>query len=477
MMELQHANAGNHNFVAGFSQSNAGDVTPNTRGPVCNDTGLPCDGGKYSCPDGKGKFYISKCYASGPGVDAFDSTKIIGTKSLDAANALVAAFDGIPLEGTVDYRHIFIDMSNIKVPFNGSQVKTCKPAMGQSFAAGTTDGPGVDQAYQGPGPADPTLNILSHLVSYITVPLSAPSAELQACQAPKTVLLATGEYKIPYEWQPTILPIQLFTIGRKFVLIGQPSEITTMAGRRLREAIKVQMLQDGTVDQDAVVVIAGLSNIYSSYCTTYEEYTMQRYEAGSTIFGPHTLSAYIQEFTKLASSFATGVSPSSLLPIKEGSYPEFTLNDDVVHKIVTDNTPLSIQTFDPSCLCLRPNFGTVITQPPTSAVAGQKVSATFHCAHPRNHPTGSNFASVERLENNIWTTFLDDSGWDTKFFWTRTGGQVSPTSECLVEWSIQETAPVAAGTYRLRVFGTYKNGGLNKLFAFDGATQSFEVTV
>jgi neutral ceramidase len=46
--------------------------------------------------------------------------------------------------------------------------------------------------------------------------------------------------------------------------------------------------------EDVRVVIAGLSNTYSSYITTFEEYQMQRYEGASTIFGPHTLDAYIQ---------------------------------------------------------------------------------------------------------------------------------------------------------------------------------------
>ncbi len=42
------------------------------------------------------------------------------------------------------------------------------------------------------------------------------------------------------------------------------------------------------------VVIAGLTNTYASYIATYEEYQVQRYEGASTIFGPHTLDAYIQ---------------------------------------------------------------------------------------------------------------------------------------------------------------------------------------
>lgn len=30
-------------FVAAFAQANEGDVSPNTKGPHCLDTGLPCD--------------------------------------------------------------------------------------------------------------------------------------------------------------------------------------------------------------------------------------------------------------------------------------------------------------------------------------------------------------------------------------------------------------------------------------------------
>lgn len=50
-------------------------------------------------------------------------------------------------------------------------------------------------------------------------------------------------------------------------------------------------------------MVAGLTNSYSSYITTFEEYQVQRYEGGSTIFGPHTLSAYIDQLSRLSHSF------------------------------------------------------------------------------------------------------------------------------------------------------------------------------
>jgi hypothetical protein len=42
------------------------------------------------------------------------------------------------------------------------------------------------------------------------------------------------------------------------------------------------------------LVIAGLTNTYASYITTPEEYAAQRYEGGFTLYGQHTLDAYIQ---------------------------------------------------------------------------------------------------------------------------------------------------------------------------------------
>jgi neutral ceramidase len=43
------------------------------------------------------------------------------------------------------------------------------------------------------------------------------------------------------------------------------------------------------------VSTSGLSNTYTHYVTTLEEYQKQRYEAASTIYGPYTLMAYQQQ--------------------------------------------------------------------------------------------------------------------------------------------------------------------------------------
>jgi neutral ceramidase len=67
---------GQGKFVAAFASTNLGDVSPNTAGPRCLDTGLPCDTATSTC-NGKNEM----CVSFGPGTNGemFESLKIIGT--------------------------------------------------------------------------------------------------------------------------------------------------------------------------------------------------------------------------------------------------------------------------------------------------------------------------------------------------------------------------------------------------------------
>lgn len=72
---------GKGEFVGVFASTNLGDVSPNIKGPRCEKTGLPCDVLTSSCPSGAGA-----CIASGPGIDMYDSTKIIAARLYAAAS-------------------------------------------------------------------------------------------------------------------------------------------------------------------------------------------------------------------------------------------------------------------------------------------------------------------------------------------------------------------------------------------------------
>ncbi len=104
--------------------------------------------------------------------------------------------------------------------------------------------------------------------------------------------------EIPCPLVPHIVPIQLLRIGdgaNAVAIVGVPGEITTTAGRRLK-----QCLRDAWRLPELPVAISGYTNEYSGYITTEEEYNAQHYEGASTLYGPHTLAAYLQLFTKLA---------------------------------------------------------------------------------------------------------------------------------------------------------------------------------
>ena len=67
----------------------------------------------------------------------------------------------------------------------------------------------------------------------------------------------------------------------------------------MRDAVASTAFDITQGSEDLKVVLAGLSNVYTHYITTYEEYQPHRYEAASTIFGPHSLKAYQDQFKYL----------------------------------------------------------------------------------------------------------------------------------------------------------------------------------
>ncbi|XP_047310166.1 neutral ceramidase 1-like [Impatiens glandulifera] len=442
-------------IVSAFCQSNCGDVSPNVLGAFCTDTGLPCDFNHSTC-GGKNEL----CYGRGPGYpDEFESTRLIGERQFKKAMDL---FNGASelLSGKVDYRHAYIDFSKLDVTISkqdgvNEAVHTCPAAMGFAFAAGTTDGPGAFDFTQGDEKGNPFWRMVRNL-------LKKPGKEQVECQYPKPVLLDTGEMKIPYDWAPSVLPIQIIRIGQ-FVILCVPGEFTTMAGRRLRDAVKTVLLTEGKAEFDSSthVIIAGLTNTYSQYVTTFEEYHVQRYEGASTLFGPHTLSAYIQEFKKLASALVGGRA------VEVGPRPPDLLNKQIslLAPVLMDGTPSGV------------NFGDVREDVPfkfnSTFNRGEKVKVVFWSASPRNDlMTEGTFALVERLQGrDTWIPSYDDDDFCLRFKWSRPF-RLSSRSHATIEWTIPETA--VSGVYRISHFGAAKSL-MGAIRHFTGSSAAFVV--
>ncbi|THD21070.1 Neutral ceramidase C [Fasciola hepatica] len=396
-------------FVAAFAQANEGDVSPNIAGPRCIDTGLPCESVHTTC-EGRAE----KCIAFGPGRDMFESTRIIAQRQMNKAWEL---FDAATeeLTGPISFIHQYVDMTAIPVSYKHFQGTTCKPAMGYSFAAGTMDGPGDFDFTQGSKSGTPFWNFIRDL-------LKEPSKELSDCHSPKPILLATGELNLPVPWQPHEVETQILRVGN-LLIVALPGEFTTMSGRRVREAVQEvvrhRKKQRNKASNPFYVALAGLSNTYTSYIATPEEYQLQRYEGASTIYGPLTLPAYVNQFRKLADAL---VQPQSI------------------------------------------------------------VHAEFVSACPRNDVRQNDtFLTVEYFDETSceWSVRFTDSDWETKFIWTRNGAInfLLGESTAIIEWQLTSLDGICVpGKYRIRHFGKAKPLFSSKLQSFEGSTKAFRIT-
>jgi len=339
----------------------------------------------------------------------------------------------------------------------------------------------------------------------ISLLLGEPTEAEIECQGAKPILLPTSriacplnllnpenpviDCMIPTAWHPTVVPIHLFRLG-DFFMIKVPGEVTTMAGRRLRESVQQTLVDEGI--PDAKVVITANADTYTHYITTPEEYSIQRYEGASTIYGPNTLPAYIQEYNKLARAMARGE------PVESLGTPA---SDDREQLNELTRSP-GVDTF----LIAVGYFGDVIQNAAAYYNRGNVASATFVSAHPRhNLRRKGTYLTVERLVSRdppgscpvcscaaptvwpfsgcnvacgascegtccciegmgdcrapaeAWEVVHTDADWETKFIWTPEDTVECTTlkncaSRATVEWTIPDVA--VPGVYRLRHFAT-----------------------
>ncbi|KAM0333225.1 hypothetical protein ACHAQA_001885 [Verticillium albo-atrum] len=466
------------NFVAGFSQANVGDVSPNVLGAWCEDgSGERCNFENSTCSDGRSQY----CHARGPFFTEKDngakSCFEIGRRQFEAARTLfdrMSSGRGLSrVRGSwVKSFHAFHDMSDFHFELpNGSEVRTCPAALGYSFAAGTSDGPGAFDFTQHGSNASNTSPVWKVVSRF----LKKPQKEQVACQRPKPILLDVGEVSRPYAWTPNIVDIQAFRVGQ-FVIIVSPGEATTMAGRRWKQAVHdaaETLFGHEAGASKPVVVLGGPANSYTHYITTEEEYSssIQRYEGASTLYGPHTLAAYINRTLHYLPYLSAD--PEVRPPTHEpGPFPPNNSNRSLnfITGVVRDTAPL-----------FR-HFGDVKADVGTSYRRGGTVRATFVGANPRNDlRLERTYAAVERKvvgapdqpQDEGWETVRDDSDWSLVFEWKRTS-TILGTSEVTVTWETAADDEVQPGVYRLRYFGNAKEL-TGKIVEFEGTSGSFVV--
>ncbi len=416
-------------FVVAFANSNCGDVSGNV---------------KYGVPDL---------------VHDFIRMQEFGNKQYTKARELFQSASE-QLTGGIDYRHTHVDMSNVHI--EGTTNKTYAAALGASMFAGSSEDSasefgikeGIRTTATGDYPLETkhvilqAISLLSGLLSGFEFP-GLLEDELKKGHGNKPIVFAQGLSK-PFPLSPEVLPLQILKIGN-LILTAIPGEITTMAGRRLRETT-LTMFDDSDVKY---LALATYANAYAGYITTKEEYEMQHYEGASTHFGPYTLKAYEQEFGRLAKAMKGGhsVNPG---PTPRGlSTKQTTLQTGVI----ADTQPLP---WVP--------FGSVETDVDSYYNVGATVRAVFWGAHPKNNlRTQSTFLEVQRRDGTDWTPIYTDRDPCTIYQWKR---DFIANSKITITWNIPpDTKP---GEYRLCHYGDAKEIA-GKKRPYHGMSRPFRV--
>lgn len=297
-------------FISVFAQRKAGDVTPNY------------------------KWDKKKKWTRGKFEDDFESAKFNGNIQFEHAHNLFKAAKKAEDQPTqVDHVMTFVDFRKVIVDkefaCGQKDARTGPACHGVAFFEGTVEGPGMPHAV---GALARTLIRAQKAYELAAAPFK-PKEKADRIylkyhtQGPKDILIeaddrrilgtrdiknlvvpawadpAVGQFKRFHAngslgekpWIPQILPIQLIIIGN-LALAGIPAEITTVSGQRLEDTL-LEVLADRGVTE---VVCSTYTNAYCGYITTYEEYQLQLYEGGHTVFGQHFLGAIQTKFRQLA---------------------------------------------------------------------------------------------------------------------------------------------------------------------------------
>lgn len=415
-------------FVAAFANSDEGDV-------------VPADGNSYSAPGFQGT------------ADELHNAEVAGQKQLNKARELYAQ-PGQRLTGSVDVRHQWVGMRGLPVAavFTGQGAqRLCKPGRGYSFAAGGENGPtylsgffeGMTTSNAGArnlftsGPVGSAMLVVGAGLNLVSD---------DPCQWPKPNLVPTGDL----HWVPEVLPFQIMTIG-SMAIVGVPYEVTTTAGRRIRAQVLNNLSPLGVRS----VVIAGLSNTYAGYLTTFEEYQQQHYEGASNEFGPHSLAATQQILSGLSAAL-----------VQKTPVPSTATPPDKSREVRLERPGVA---WDGKFL--NESFGQVLSDAAASYPRGSAVTVAFRGGHPKNNlRTQSTFLTVEKKVGTAWTVVANDWDWETTYQWRREGAD---RSRIEVTWRIP--ASTTPGTYRINHFGEWKNGLGGAITSYKGTSREFVV--
>jgi neutral ceramidase len=157
-----------------------------------------------------------------------------------------------------------------------------RPVVGSALAAGADDGP------------SPVISKLPWLRQG-----SPRWFFTKSCQGHKRTLVGPLQYIIlPKNDFPHHMFLQIIQID-DVLMIALPFEVTKESGNRIAKECKDKLASANKNDLQYFPVIS-VANGYYGYVTTPEEYSIQRYEGGHTLYGPQTQPFLAKQIGKLA---------------------------------------------------------------------------------------------------------------------------------------------------------------------------------
>lgn len=220
------------------------------------------------------------------GKQGFEESKKLGVLLGQQA---IALHNELKKSGTAkaEIATILNEIDVYKNPSIGN-VALCTPKVGNTLLAGASDG--------GPTPVVSSMPFFKE-GSRSCIPCGCHKQK-QVTGGPLQSLI------LPQEDFPHNLTFQVIKINEIFFL-PIPFEVTYESGNRISRAVK--QLSATPI----IPIVISCANGYTGYCTTPEEYSMQRYEGGHTLYGPNTQPFLALQYAQLTTTIAKTLGDSN----------------------------------------------------------------------------------------------------------------------------------------------------------------------
>jgi neutral ceramidase len=238
---------------------------------------------------------------------------------------------------------------------------------------------------------------------------------------------------------PGTQPVSVMRVG-PLGIIGFPSEVTRQMGLRIRDAVKAAA---GGAYED--VVLSGLTNGYSSYTATPEEYDACHYEGSFTLFGRRQGPLYRDIAVAVAKALVEGA--------------EYAGDPEPAYRVATGG---AFPEPEPT-----PNAGTPVKQPEKAVVRYGRATFSWNGGHPSiDAPRAGRLVTTQRRGPKRWNRVATDDGfYDTL--------EREPESDVWTN-TFQTTDCMPVGRYRFLVRGRADKGGGPEDYRIE--SDPFEIT-